>query len=177
MIRSPSSPRESGCKHSQRAARNVFRKSACRDGFSLLEVIIAGTILVASVMVLSRLAGLGRRHIQAAQRWTQSQWLCQTKMSEILARIEPWESVAQQPLTGYPDWTYSKRFEAIPETNLLEVTVTVRETVPSHSTLARDAETLGGQRRDFSLTRWVRAAPSAGVAFESDNMTNRSTDG
>ena len=58
---------------------------ARRSGFSLLEVIMATAILLGCLIVLGDLAAVGRRHARDAEDLTTAQWLCQTKLNEILA--------------------------------------------------------------------------------------------
>ena len=62
-----------------------------RRGFSLLEVLLASSILLGCVIVLGHLAYLGRRNARAALDSSTAQILCESKMGELLAGIAPLE--------------------------------------------------------------------------------------
>src|SRR5687767_7391349 len=59
------------------------RRPASRAAFSLLEVILALTILVGAIVVLGELVRLGTMTAAGARDLTQAQLLCESKMSEI----------------------------------------------------------------------------------------------
>ncbi len=69
-----------------------------RTGFSLIEVILATAILMGSVIVLARLAGMGREQAHKAALQTTAQQLCENKMNELLLALQPLEQVDNQPL-------------------------------------------------------------------------------
>lgn len=157
-----------------------------RRGFSLIEVILATAILMGSVIVLARLAGMGRTTSQKAQQYAVAQRVCEQTLNEIVLGLRPLESVQQaqlQPLAAFADgpdlnaeasstaslisvhrdgrrWTYSVRaqpLEEIPELTLLSVIV--KSVVPEGS-IARPTS--------FRLSRWVRNSPSADSSLSAD---------
>lgn len=69
-----------------------------RRGFSLIEVIVATAILMGSVIVLARLAGMGRTMAQKTQRHSAAQRVCEQTLNEILLGLRPLEPVEQTPL-------------------------------------------------------------------------------
>jgi type II secretory pathway pseudopilin PulG len=69
-----------------------------RDGFSLIEVILATAVLLGSVMVLSELAGIGRRQGQRARDLTRAQLLCERQLSALLTEGQPITPVQQIPI-------------------------------------------------------------------------------
>jgi len=69
-----------------------------RTGFSLMEVILATAILLGSVVVLSELAGMGRRQSLRGRDLAEAQQLCETTLHEILTGLRPPEPVEQEPL-------------------------------------------------------------------------------
>ena len=69
-----------------------------RSGFSLIEVILATAILMGSVVVLARLAGMGRTQAHKAALQTTAQQLCENTMNELLLGLRPLEPVDDQPL-------------------------------------------------------------------------------
>ncbi|MEQ9408392.1 MAG: prepilin-type N-terminal cleavage/methylation domain-containing protein [Fuerstiella sp.] len=69
-----------------------------RCGFSLIEVIVATAILMGSVIVLARLAGMGRTMAQKTQLHSDAQRVCEQTLNEILLGLRPLEPVEQAPL-------------------------------------------------------------------------------
>jgi len=124
---------------------------ARRSGFSLLEVIMATAILLGCLIVLGDLAAVGRRHARDAEDLTTAQWLCQTKLNEILAGVELARPVENQTLPDAPGWAYSVEVESLDRPGLVSLRVTVSEVLP-------ELEEAAGRRRarQFTLTRWIR---------------------
>jgi len=116
-----------------------------RAGFSLLEVMLATSILLGCVIVLSELAGIGRQHAAAAEDISTAQWLCQNRLNQIVAGVAPLESVDSAPLDDDPGWLYSVDVEPVGQAGLEAVRVSVTQDT-------------GGLRpgQTCSLVRWVR---------------------
>jgi type II secretory pathway pseudopilin PulG len=74
-----------------------------RVGFSLIEVILATAILLGSVIVLSELAGIGRRQSNRAEIATIAQQNCETLLNEILLGLRPLEAIENEPLLPVED--------------------------------------------------------------------------
>lgn len=155
-----------------------------RQGFSLIEVMLATAILMGSVIVLARLAGMGRTTGQKAQRYAEAQTVCEQTLNEIVLGLRPLETVQQatlQPVGTFADeaagnpeagsaaalysvqqsrrqWTYSVQtqpLEAVPGLTLLSVTV--NSIVPEGS-ISRPTS--------FRLSRWVKDSTEAGSKAE-----------
>lgn len=78
--------------------RGQTQQAARRAGFSLMEVILATAILLGSVIVLSELAGMGRRQSLRGRDLAEAQQLCESTLNEILTGLRPLEPVEQEPL-------------------------------------------------------------------------------
>ena len=144
-----------------------------RSGFSLMEIILATAMLMGSVIVLARLAGMGRTQANRAELLSEAQLVCETTMTEIVLGIRPLDPVENLPLLPpenaqpvaqteegsifYQEqspvneqsarWKYSVSTGQVPEHPELEVvTVTVAENRES------------GRLVRFSLTRWIRTS-------------------
>lgn len=116
-----------------------------RHGFSLLEVLLATSILIGSAIVLMELASIGSRHASTARDLAKSQLICQTKLNEILTRIAPVEAVRPMPVEDEPEWVYWIDVQPLKQPGLVLVEVNaVHEPVPRK------------QSARFILTRWVR---------------------
>ena len=126
-----------------------------RPGFSLLEVILASAVLLASSVILCQLLGIGREHAFRSEATTQAQILCQRTMNELLAGIVPFEPVADQEFPGDPEWSYSLDIEPLEGRKLLRVSITVTEQTDSEPTTTQPES----RPRSFRLVRWLRSRP------------------
>ena len=121
-------------------------RPTARRGFSLIEVLLASTILLLSAVVLAELATVGTSHARAAQQMATAQMLCQAKMNELLAGAAYLQSVEDEPFEGVPGWLHSVEVASAGRLGLTQVRVTVMPEVEE-----------GRPARRFSLTRWMRA--------------------
>lgn len=115
-----------------------------RGAFSLLETLLALVIFVGSVAVISGLLSLGVRGSFEARRMSKAALLCESKLAEVVAGIEPAESVSQVTFEDEPGWVWSLEVIDGPVEGLLTVEVTVEQV----------DETLFPV--SLRLTRWMR---------------------
>ena len=92
-------------RHRQEPSPGPRRAGARRRGMSLLEVMLSTAMLLASVMMLSRMAFLARKHAEGAEDRSTSQRYCQNVMEEMLAGVRPLQSVSPTLLEG-DVWIY-----------------------------------------------------------------------
>ena len=125
--------------------------AARRDGFSLLEIILALAILCGAMTVLGELSRLGMRNAEYARDVTQAQLLCECKLAEITAGLtlpEPAQDVRFEPqdeeTEAESEWLYSVEVNSVGEEGLVEVRVTVTKDMPAEKRPAQ-----------FSLVRWL----------------------
>lgn len=78
-----------------------------RDGFSLLEVVLALAILTGAVVVLGELVRSGLRSAQLARDLSQAELWCETIAQEIAAGALPAQNVEHSPIQDAPGWFYS----------------------------------------------------------------------
>lgn len=161
-----------------------------RSGFSLIEIIIATAILMGSVVVLARLAGMGRSMAQKTVRMSEAQQVCERTVTEIVLGERPLQTVDRAVLqrvgavetvnrdAGKGDavavsvsnrqWLHSVTvtpLEGMKE--LTRITVTV-EPDTSLEELDRPAGSDAAIRRErFTLVRWVRVRDSDSGDFDS----------
>jgi hypothetical protein len=124
-----------------------------------MEVLLATAILLGCVLVLMELASIGRYYVQSVDARSMAQLLCQTKLNELLAGVQPLEEVEERAIEDYPDWLYSVTLEPVAAQPLVAVRVTVTEQVLEGTT--RGAR---GKPKQFSLVRWV-PAPERGALW------------
>jgi hypothetical protein len=115
-----------------------------RRGFSLMEVLLATSILLASSIALIELATIGRKQANSAYDLNQAQLLCQAKLDEIVAGVVPLKGVESQELDDDPEWRYSVELRPLPMHELVAVVVTVFQ---APETTRRPVQ--------FSLVRWL----------------------
>jgi prepilin-type N-terminal cleavage/methylation domain-containing protein len=116
-----------------------------RRGFSLLEVLLASSILLGCLIVLSELASIGRRHVCDAEDLITAERICQTKVNEIVAGLQEPVAVEYAEVEDEPGWFYSVETEPVRQHGLIAVRVTVTQDA---------ADTPWPQ--EFALVRWVR---------------------
>ncbi len=121
-----------------------------RSGLSLVEMLVAAAILLASVVLLSQLADVGTRHARQAESLANAQRICQNVLNEILSGAAPLEPLEDMPLLDEPGWSYSVAFEPLPlplenpQLGILRVTVTEQSSSGPHLPV------------QFTLWRFVR---------------------
>lgn len=121
-----------------------------RAGFSLMEVLLATAILLASVMVLMELAGIGRYYVQSVEARSAAQALCLTKLNELLSGAQPLQTIDERTIEDQPDWVYSVEITPVRQLPLAAVRVTVTQQVTEGPhPLVR------GKPKSCSLVRWV----------------------
>ncbi len=125
-------------------------------GFSLLEVILALAILAGALAILTEVARMAMHNAGRARDLAQAQLLCEGKLAEILAGIEPAEPVSAVPFdTGQvPDWLYSVEVASLDVDGLIEVRVTVEQDLPPERRPVR-----------WTLVRWM-VDPATGAEVD-----------
>jgi prepilin-type N-terminal cleavage/methylation domain-containing protein len=146
----PGNPAAEPGKSSNWDKQAQIRIAHGRSGFSLMEMLVAAAILLASVVLLSQLADVGTRHARQAESLANAQRICQNVLNEILAGAAPLEPLKDMPLLDEPGWSYSVAFEPLalplrsPRLGILRVTVTEQSAGPQLPV-------------QFTLWRFVRA--------------------
>lgn len=103
-----------------------------RRGLTLYEVLLALVILLGSTVVIGQIISTGSRAAVQAQLQSEAILRCQTKLSEVVAGIEPLQSVSGQPFQDAgPEWSWSLQFGTGPHIDLLDLEVTVAHTDPA----------------------------------------------
>ena len=117
-------------------------------GFSLLEVIIATAILVASSMSLLQLLSVGQQHLIRAERRAEAQLICQTLVDECQVGSLAIDRVDRERVSDAPGWTYSMDLQPTQIANLIKIRVRVwRED---------ESATQSNDQHVFELVRWMR---------------------
>ncbi|MCH9655449.1 MAG: hypothetical protein K0U86_08235 [Planctomycetes bacterium] len=124
----------------------LLKSKQSRSGITLLEVLISLSIFLGALAAISQLISIGSRAALQAQLRTQAIIKCQSKLAEVLAGVQPMESVS---LIAFEDddenWKWSLDVEPGDYENLLKLMVTVQ--------YAGETETIFSS---YQLTRQVR---------------------
>ena len=139
-----------------------------RPAFSLLEVILALSILAGAVAVLGEISRRGIESTRIARDLTYAQLLCESKMAEIAAGIETTDPVDRVKIDlddpTQSNWVYSVTSESTEINGLLAIRVTVSQDIPD-------------ERRPVhcSLVRWM-ADPNYEASETSSDESMQSTE-
>lgn len=99
---------------------------ARRDGFSLLEVVLALALFFASAAALSQLLMVGWKTARWCETAGEAAARCETILAELACRIRPVEPEPAEPLENEDDWESEIDVSATGIPGLVRVTVTVR---------------------------------------------------
>ena len=142
-----------GTRHQTRSASNSHR------GISLLEVVLALSILAGSFAVLAQLVGLGLRAAGHGRDLTQAHVITESTMAEIAAGITQPSGLNNVIVDSNPEWRVSAYTTATNVSGMIQVTVVAERT---HDM---------GRPAVFELTRWMRD-PNLELPTESASSTS-----
>ncbi len=97
-----------------------------RSGLSLLEVVLALAIFLFSLAAISQLIHFGSLRALDIHYQHKAQMLCQTKLAEVQAGIEPLQEAGFSLFANDPDWEWRLDAKQAEVANLWNVTVAVR---------------------------------------------------
>ena len=143
-------------------AVNRSKSNWARKGFSLLEVILALSILAGSVAVLGELLRTGVRNAQDARDLTRAQMLCEGIEEQVVAGVIAPTAVSNVPCDDDPRWMYSLACDS-DQSGLLILQVTVTKDLPAEQHPVQ-----------FSLWRWMidpNIAPESNVDQSQTNSS------
>lgn len=120
-----------------------------RDGFTLLEVILALAILLTSLAAIGQLVFNAYQSASRVKNMTRAQLICEGILAELNAGSLPLETVADAPVediddTVEPGWLYAIDIAQLDTNGLLSVQVSVYQ---DSAMVARPVQ--------FTLTQWM----------------------
>lgn len=124
-----------------------YRVASARRALTLLEVMLALAILGGALAVIGELTRLGARNAEMARDLATAQRLCENKMAEISAGLQPPDVISGAPVEELGDqqeWLYTVLVEPLQDQGMLAVWVTVEQ---NPSVIARPVS--------FTLVRWM----------------------
>ena len=106
------------------------KRRKMRTGLSLLEVVLALSILAVSAALLAQITKQATDNGMMAQRLATAQMLCESKMSEVLAGAIPltasgWTSITDSGRKG--NWQYQIKTESASRPNMIGVRLSVTD--------------------------------------------------
>ena len=133
-----------------------------REGFSLMEVILAMSILLGGVVVLGRLAAIGAKHARDAEDLAKAQLLCEARVTEIVAGILPAEPVEEEPLEEAPDWMVTQELLPLEQPGVIALSVTVTR-APEEFANPASAPVMDNKKEvSVTLVRWILDTDATG---------------
>ena len=145
-----------------RRSRFVFRNARRATAFTLLEIILALSILAGGLAIITEVVRIAQHNHRIARDLTYAQMLCEGKMNEVAVGIAPLEPAADVPFGApYDGWAYAVEVGETEIAGLHAVTVTVyQDPAPKIWPV------------QFSLVRVIGDPPSAAAT---DNSGDSST--
>ncbi|MCH7686058.1 MAG: hypothetical protein IH899_05150 [Planctomycetes bacterium] len=126
--------------------RHHIQSVSSRTGLTLYEVVLSLTLFLGAMVAISQIISIGSRAAVQSRLQTQAILRCESKLSEILAGVEPMESVSNiQFEEETASWVWSLEIGPGPHEVLLDLTVSVTH-------ISQD----GNPDSTFSLHRLVR---------------------
>ncbi|MCA9056106.1 MAG: prepilin-type N-terminal cleavage/methylation domain-containing protein, partial [Planctomycetaceae bacterium] len=116
-----------------------------RRGLTLLEVLLSLGIFLIAMTAISQLVALGTRASLDARLEAEAALRAETALHEVLAGVQPMQSVEATPFEDDPDWQWTLTVSEGPHIDLLRLDV------------AAFRQESGGQpRNSVRITRLVR---------------------
>jgi len=135
-------------------------------GFTLLEVILALSILAGAVAVLGELVRGGLQNAEAARQLTRAEMLCESVADQVAANAISATSVSGVQCDDDPRFLYSVAVDQANQSGLLSVQVTVVRDLPAEQ-----------HPIPFKITRWMvdPGVESQQMSTEATNAANASS--
>ncbi len=144
----------------RRRRYSARRRPPARQGLTLLEAILAIAILGGAIATIGEAIRLGTLAAADARELTMAQLLCESKLAELTAGMQPLQTVSFLPLEVAPDWQYSVLMEQVGQAGLISLAVTVQ----------RDP-TQTSRPISITLYRWM-IDPELAADLEADAAAN-----
>lgn len=97
--------------------QHATRRRRERRAFSLLELILALSILIGALAVIGELMRTGLRNAQMARDLSEAQLLCETRLGEIQSGATSAEPTSQTPVPDHEGWLISVERETTSSQN------------------------------------------------------------
>jgi general secretion pathway protein I len=146
--------------------------SSKRAGFSIMEVLLATSILLGCIIVLSELASLGRKHARSAEKLVNAQLLCEAKLNDILCGSEPLAPVSEKQFEENIKWAYSIDVVPAEIPGIVSLIVEVFPSQENESEASRSESE--NQPKTCRLIRWVPDSLASSDDLSEPNPGNES---
>jgi general secretion pathway protein I len=97
----------------------------------LFEVLLALAIFLGAFAAVAQVVDVGRQASVEGQLENDAVLRAQTKLSEVIAGIEPMSAVQGQPFDDDPNWTWGLSISDGPHVDLLAVAITIEHVRPN----------------------------------------------
>ena len=116
------------------------------SGYSLLEILIATSILAVGLLAIVSLAQSAHRRSQDASDLAAVELAVQTTLNELLAKQSPLEPIPPRPIDGVRNWKLEVQLYESPRPDLVTVLLNAQKFTP------QDGSPVG---ISYQLVRWV----------------------
>jgi hypothetical protein len=144
---------------------------------SLLEVILALTILLMALIPLGRLVIISGERAREVHDLAVATQLCQSKLGEVVAGVVPLSSVSGTPFEEDESWTWSMDCSQGDIPNLWDVHVTVRRAGSGESQVevTLDQKVLDPSVRGTTFDAWANANSASGTSSTGSGSSSSSS--
>ena len=119
------------------------------SGYSLLEVLVATTLLAIGLLAIFGLAQSAHKRSLDASDLAAVELAVQTTLNELLARQSPIEPIPQRPIDGARNWKLEVKLYESPRPDLATIYINAQKFMPPDDLPAGVS---------FQLVRWVSKA-------------------
>jgi len=120
------------------------------SGYTLIEVLVALTVLIIGFSALTTMTTRARRAAIAAEELSTVQLTCQTRVNEMLAGVRPFTPTFHEPVTGLDDWFLTVEMFPASKPGITAVRAQMYRERQSGNTQTRHAGT-----DFFEITHWI----------------------
>ena len=120
------------------------------SGYTLIEVLVALTVLIIGFSALTTMTTRARRAAIAAEELSTVQLTCQTRVNEMLAGVRPFAPTFHEPVTGLDDWFLTVEMFPASKPGITAVRAQMYRERQSGDTQTRYAGT-----DFFEITHWI----------------------
>ncbi len=130
-----------------------------RQGFTLIEILVALVILVTGITMLSHMADVSMRDAEKSQDRSIVQVACQSRMNELLSGSEPIRPQMGERIEGLLNWTLWVEVRPVGRLDLVAIRVVARK----HELIDGGTVLSAPIGPEYALVHWVDASRIASL--------------
>lgn len=127
-----------------------------------MEILLATSVLLGCVVVLSELANIGTKHVDDVEGFSTAQMICRTTLNEMLSGAVETKSFQTEAADAEPGWMVAAEVGQPRQSGVASLRVTAWYEDPAYQGLDYEVP----RQHQFTLVRWTRD-PYLGDGFGS----------